>query len=291
MKKIYFLFSFVLFFSLQNVKAQCPTPTGMFGVPISLNGNCFINVQFAIPNSNVSIYNAGGYVAQGVASSNGNVVIPYSCSSNPITSLLSIITSPSVQICNTYFISQPIILPIKLKSFSGILTRNNTVMLTWATTLELNNEKYEVERSIDGVNYTKLTSINSNGSGLIDRTYKYEDILFTKGTTAFYRLRQVDYDGKSTFSNVIYISDKTASVDEVYSLFPNPVTTSSNNTVQIKGIAASDMSYSNIRIADMNGRNITYRITGANAIEINSSSAPGIYMIRIKDKTLKLIKQ
>ena len=90
MKKIYILFLFISTFFIQSVSAQCPTPIGMVGVPITLNGNCFINVQFAIPNSNVSIYNTTGYVAQGTASATGAVVIPYGCGNNPITSILSI---------------------------------------------------------------------------------------------------------------------------------------------------------------------------------------------------------
>ncbi len=286
-KNLLLIFLFVTLI-YQSTSAQCPTPTGMLGVPISLSGNCFINIQFAIPNSNVSLYNAGGYVAQGTANASGNVVIAYPCASNPITSITSLTTNPIIQICNTSTITSLIILPIKLVSFSGTLSPQKTVLLKWETSLELNNEKYEVERSLDGNSYTRLATLNSDGSGINNRLYTYEDIFFTAGTTAYYRLKQVDYDGKSSYSKIVYVSDKS-SAGSLYSLFPNPLNSSNNNTVQIKGIAASEVTYSNIRITDISGRSVNYKITGANAIEMDAAT-PGIYLLRIKDQILKLIK-
>ena len=288
MKKIYFLSLFFIALSVQSVKAQCPTPTGMVGVPLSLNGVCFINIQFAIPNSNVSIYNASGYVAQGTANASGNAVIPYPCGSNPITSILSVVTTPAFQSCNNSIISQPISLPIKLISFTATLTANKTVVLKWQTAWELNNDKYEVERSTDGVNYTKLSTTNSNGNSFDQQAYSFEDASFLVGTLAFYRLKQTDLDGKSSYSKIAYVNDKSSLTSD-YTLFPNPLN-GGNNTIQIKGIASSEVTYSNIHIADLTGRTISYKIIGANAIELNAAAPSGVYILQVKDKTLKLIK-
>jgi hypothetical protein len=289
MKKISTLLLAFYAITLQSIHAQCPTPGGMIGVPLSLNGSCFINVQFAIPNSNVSIYNAGGFIAQGVANGTGNAVIPYPCGSNPVTSILSILTGPVPQICNTSTITNPVSLPVKLISFSATLSPQKKVMLKWETSLELNNESYAVVRSSDGVHYSSIGVLNSNGNGLGNRIYTLEDISFAPGTSAYYRLKQTDFDGQSSYSKIIYISDKTSAVQN-YSLFPNPVRLSAT-AVQIKGIAASEVTYSNIRIADLTGRTVTYKITGANSIELNPSAPAGIYLVRIRDKTIKLIRE
>lgn len=286
MKKIYSLLLGIALLSSQLSNAQCPTPSGMIAVPINLNGSCFINVQFAIPNSNVSIYNASGYVAQGVANASGNVLISYPCASNPITSVVSLRTIPSVQVCNTVTITQLVTLPVKLTAFSANITGSKTVLLKWEAEWEINNDKYELERSTDGINFTKIATISSNGNTGSRQSYSYEDRTFITGTAAFYRLKQTDLDGKFSYSKVIYVNDKNSSSD-TYSLFPNPA---SSNSIQIKGVASSEVTYKNIRVTDMAGRNILFTITGANSIELNATAQPGIYLVRVKDKTLKLVK-
>jgi hypothetical protein len=142
MKKIYSLFFAFVFIISQSVHGQCPTPSGMLAVPVSLNGNCFINIQFAIPNSNVSIYNASGYVAQGTANGSGNVLIAYPCASNPITSIISISTSPGIQVCNTAIFTGIILLPVKLVSFSAKLTDSKSVAINWETAFEINKDQF-----------------------------------------------------------------------------------------------------------------------------------------------------
>jgi hypothetical protein len=279
------LFTLVL---SQPSYSQCPTPGGMVGVPLSLSGNCFVNVQFAIPNSNVSVYNASGFVAQATANSSGNAVIFYPCASAPITSILSILSGTTPQICNQSVITQPAILPVKLVSFAVSFSERKTALLTWETAFELNNEKYEIEKSADGINYTSIAVLNGQGDGIGKKTYTYDDRSFTPGSTAFYRLKQTDYNGQITFSKIVYISDKTSATGE-YSLFPNPV--SGSGTIQVKGLAASQVTYGNIRIINIAGREVKYRITGANTIEMDPAAPSGIYLVKIKDKTLKLIKK
>lgn len=289
MKKIYTFLLGLTMLSSQLVNAQCPTSTGMIGVPISLNGSCFITVQYAIPNSTVYIYNATTLVAQGTANSSGKLTVSYPCTSNPITSLESILTSPSFKQCNKFIIADLIVLPIKLTSFTAALSTNKTVTLKWDVEWELNNDKYEIERSIDGINFIKIGTLKSNDDQTTKQSYQFQDASFTAGTAAFYRLKQTDLDGKFSYSKVAYVNDKTSAAGE-YNLFPNPLS-SLNNTIQIKGIAANEVNSKNIQITDMAGRNIPYQIVGANAIELNATTAPGIYLIQVKGKTLKLIKQ
>jgi Secretion system C-terminal sorting domain len=288
MKKIYAVVILFAFLAYQPVSAQCPTPTGMVGVPLTLGGNCFMNVQFAIPNSNVSIYNASGYVAQGTANGSGNAVIAYPCASNPITSIVSIVTSPSIQICNTSIITNTlIVLPVKLVSFTGVITARKTVQLKWETSLEVLNDRYEVERSIDGINYTKISTVTSSGDGLGSRKYAFEDISFATNAAAFYRLKQIDYDGKVSYSKIVYLNDKS-SASGSYTLFPNPI--NSGNTVQIKGIAANEVNAANIQVSDIGGRIIPFKTTGSNTIELDAALANGIYFIKVKNTTLRLVK-
>lgn len=289
MKKIY-AFIFVAFLTANlfpsQASAQCPTTNGMIGTPLNLNGFCFINIQFAIANSNVSIYNASGYVAQGTANASGNVVIVYPCSANPITSMLSVVTVPTLQICNLSNFTQPITLPVKLVSFEGRLNSQKKVTLTWKTAYELNSERFDIEKSTDGINFRPIGSSKSSESSFTEKSYIFEDPSFSAGTSAFYRLKQVDLDGKISYSKISYINDKSAS--EI-SIFPNPLL--SGEIINLKGIQASDVQYKNITITNLAGQNVSYKIVGANSIQLPESATTGIYILKVKDKVLKLIKQ
>ncbi|MEO8405808.1 MAG: hypothetical protein ABI480_14475, partial [Chitinophagaceae bacterium] len=91
--------------------ASCPTPNGMVATSLKLNNDCYLFVQFAIPGSIVSIYNANGYVAQASVSATGNVLVPFSCTLGPITGVVSIAANGNF--CSTVTISSPILLPVK----------------------------------------------------------------------------------------------------------------------------------------------------------------------------------
>lgn len=286
MKKIYSLVFAFVFIVSQSVNGQCPTPSGMLAVPVSLNGNCFINIQFAIPNSNVSIYNASGYVAQGTANGSGNVLIAYPCASNPITSIISISTSPGIQICNTAVFTSIVLLPVKLVSFSAKLTDSKSVEINWETAFEINNDKFVIEKSTNGTNFISIGTVNAIGEGLGQKIYSYSDNSFASGSFAFYRLKQVDTDGKETYSKVIYINDQSAAD---YSLFPNPIS-NGNTTFSVKGLLTKELTYKNIQITDILGKNIPFKINGLSYIEINPSVPSGIYFVKIKEKTIKLLK-
>jgi hypothetical protein len=281
-----FLITIFFYFNGTLVSAQCPSSVGLIGTPIVLNGNCFINIQLAIPNSIVSIYNTAGIITQGTANNNGDVVIPYPCSANPITSIISRIISPVVQTCSEFTINPILILPVKLISFTGIMIQNNTVLLSWRTSYEFQNDKFEIEKSREGINYEILATVASAGNSTSEKNYSFEDFSFSAGTSVFYRLKQTDIDGKKNYSKVVYISDtKSAAI----SLFPNPVR--SGSSIMLKGIPVSDVKYSNISITDLLGNNVSYKITGGSTIEMSSSVVSGIYLFRIIDKVLKLIKE
>lgn len=287
MKRIYSLFFTVTLFFAINAGAQCPTPGGMVATPVTLSGLCFINVQFAIPNSNVSLYNAGGYVTQGTANASGSAFILYPCGSNPITSIVSLVTTPSVMICNTATIMAIVTLPVKLTAFSASITKKETVLLKWETAVEFDNDKFIVQRSTDGVNFQNLGEVKGSGNSITKNSYQYEDLSSSADNVIYYRLKQVDMDGTATLSKVVMVNNKKTT--GIITAYPNPFSTS-NNTIQLKGIPSKDVTYSNIRLTDMNGRKVSFRITGANVIEPASSLAPGIYILWVKEQVIKLLK-
>ncbi len=271
----------VLTFS--KASAQCPTGAGMLAVPVTLNGFCYVNVQFAIPNSNVSIFNASGYVADANANSSGAVVIPYPCSANPLTNVLSINASTG-QFCAQSNITQQIPLPVKLIAFDGKLTAQKKVTLSWKTAYELNSERFDIEKSDDGVHFYSIGTSRTSESSFSEQSYSFEDASFVNGATAYYRLKQVDLDGKTSYSKIIYINDKAT---KEITAFPNP--SIKGGAIFLKGVAAKDVQYSNIRVSDISGKMVSYRITGANSIQLTENITSGLYIIRINEKSIKLM--
>ncbi len=286
MKKIYLLSGFFLACNLSKINAQCPTASGMVATQVSLNGSCFINVQFAIPNSNVSVYNASGFVAQGMASASGAVFIPYPCTANPITSIVSLVTNPTIQSCNTFTLTLPAVLPVKLSAFSVIQTAEKTAFIKWETEFELDHDRFELQKSLDGVNFSTIYSVQSTANTFSKKTYSFDDRSFVSGSTAFYRIKQVDNDGKISYSKVAFISDR-ASANGDFSVFPNPYRPASG-TLQIKGVAASEINRGVIRINDISGKPVSYSLIGANSIQISPAAPAGLYFVTIQGKTVRL---
>ena len=95
-------------------------------------------------------------------------------------------------------------LPIELIGFDGKCNGNET-MLYWTTATETNNDYFTIEKSIDTKNWNALTTINGagNSNALINyTTYDYSPSI---GVADYYRLKQTDYDGKYTYSDIISV--------------------------------------------------------------------------------------
>jgi uncharacterized repeat protein (TIGR01451 family) len=117
-------------------------------------------------------------------------------------------------------------LPVTLVAFTAETVHNRDAQLTWSTASEANNDHFEVERSFDGTRFTKLDQVAGQGTTILRTAYAFTDAgVASKATGAvYYRLKQVDTDGKSSYSPVRTVSfTKTAVLS--LSLYPNPAQT------------------------------------------------------------------
>ncbi|HLO82128.1 MAG TPA: SGNH/GDSL hydrolase family protein, partial [Chitinophagaceae bacterium] len=115
-------------------------------------------------------------------------------------------------------------LPVKLSKFEAELA-DKKVELRWETSSELNNSHFIVERSLNARDFKAIGEVKGKGRSTTKVKYKFTDINPVSGKN-FYRLKQVDLDGKSTFSQVIAVTIKAALAAE--SLYPVPATNSIN---------------------------------------------------------------
>ena len=108
-------------------------------------------------------------------------------------------------------------LPIELLSFD-VTNAKDKIMLNWATASETNNDFFQVERSLDGLHWNVLDTVKGAGDSKELISYEYADLLPYHGRN-YYRLKQVDFDGKFEYSSV-----KSVVFDYSSTLFPNPTT-------------------------------------------------------------------
>lgn len=123
-----------------------------------------------------------------------------------------------------------IVLPVTLIDFRGEQS-GATNKLTWSTSTEINNKGFELQRSADGRNFTSIAFIATTAEGGNSSTgigYSYNDV--RPLAHSYYRLKQIDRDGKINFSKVILLTKKVSEIT-FSSIYPNPVRNELNVTI------------------------------------------------------------
>jgi hypothetical protein len=173
-------------------------------------------------------------------------------------------------------------LPITLLSFDVQPVLEN-VVITWATASESNNDYFTVERSKDGISFKSLVEVDGAGNSNDILNYKVTDFSPFEGTS-YYRLKQTDFDGKYTYSEVKAVNFNKPIQTQLWSIFPNPTNL---NGVYIKNtnIDAKEVT---LKIIDLTGKVI--KMETINNIDANASLfvgfeniSTGLYMLELND--------
>jgi len=113
-----------------------------------------------------------------------------------------------------------------LTDFTALAVRNRDAFLTWATASEKNNDHFDIERSFDGATFAQIAAVAGHGTTTAASSYSLTDagVAALANGPVYYRLRQVDRDGASSFSPVrsVRFSTEVAAAPIALSLFPNP---------------------------------------------------------------------
>ncbi len=165
--------------------------------------------------------------------------------------------------------------------------------VSWTTLSEFNNSHFIVERSTDAVSFTAVGTVAGKGNSSFTQNYSFTD-LAVSGTVIYYRIKQVDVDGTSSYSKTVALRSGNARINN-YTVYPNPFV--SNIKLQIDAKEKEDLM---IRINNLTGQTlITKRITvqpGNNIVVFDNLQQlqNGLYMLEVVTKdgkhTQKLIK-
>jgi hypothetical protein len=127
------------------------------------------------------------------------------------SSVTATITGPATATASTASF-QPFILPVKFVGFS-VTHGNNGVLIQWSTSEEHDAKTFEVERSLDGNTWNTISTVKAAGNSSSLTNYSYTDK--TTFSKAYYRIKQVDVDGKFVYTAVKSITADANSIAEV----------------------------------------------------------------------------
>ncbi|MET3883767.1 hypothetical protein ABIE54_002656 [Chitinophagaceae bacterium OAS944] len=186
-----------------------------------------------------------------------------------------------------------VILPLQLTEFNGHIV-NADARLSWKTESEENTRTFIIERSIDGRYYTTAgTVVAANKTGVHQYSFTDKSVNQLGVSTIYYRLKQVDADGKSTYSRILTLPIEVSASRVV--CYPNPVTSETNITITLQKAEQVQA-----RIINNMGQVVQTQqwqlLPGSTSLPVNMGQLPkGLYFLDISSASIKkqigLVKQ
>lgn len=178
-----------------------------------------------------------------------------------------------------------LVLPIQLVTFSAE-AEGEIVNLDWLTAAEINNDYFTIEKSKDASEFFPLELVDGAGNSSSNIEYHTVDKNPYSGIS-YYRLKQTDYDGRSTFSQTVSVDFKKQK--DGFVIYPNPAT---EDVVLV--YYSPKACATNLRVLDLNGRLVfsdkMESVKGMNKLELDLPVLePGVYVVFVETefKTLK----
>jgi hypothetical protein len=129
-------------------------------------------------------------------------------------------------------------LPVELTVFDATAS-NGDALLTWRTASEKNNDRFDVQRSVDGREFTMVGKVAGHGNSTQAQSYTYRDGAAGRlGEVLYYRLQQVDFDGTVSTSPMRAVRFGQAQAKPTLYLYPNPTTQAV--TCRLEGFPSGD---------------------------------------------------
>lgn len=181
-------------------------------------------------------------------------------------------------------------LPLNLLHFSG-KNEGGSAILTWSTSDERSNIGFEIMKSTDGVSFSKIGFVASQGTS---GDYRFTDNFLR--VNSYYKLIQLDESGQTTSSRIVYISTKFGETISL-NLYPNPGQKGFN--IQYNGFENGD-EFLNLEVINLEGK--TIRSLAGTLSEINAliskdlvQVSSGVYLVKLQigneQHRLKWVKQ
>ena len=163
------------------------------------------------------------------------------------------------------------ILPVKFIGFT-LTQRNLEVLVQWSTSEEINSHGFEVERSLDGRSWTTIGRVSAAGNSQTVHHYVYTDKQVPAAVT-YYRIRQVDQDGRSVYTPVKSVAAADAAIsvaavnNKVLVQFPSEV----KGNITIRFVSVNGQVADQQLISNASGQVVLHsKVTGNYIISISN---------------------
>ncbi|MBK8625264.1 MAG: T9SS type A sorting domain-containing protein [Saprospiraceae bacterium] len=170
----------------------------------------------------------------------------------------------------TFTVNAP--LPVKFGAIEAVKDQNGT-KISWATFSEAYSDYFDVQYSADGKYFTSVGRVKSLANGTQEALYYDFVDQYRDHSTIYYRIKQVDFDGKFTYSPMISLRKNVVYND--VKIFPNPT----RDVINVTGVKPT----SSLTIFDMNGRIVKSFTGGQSSLDIQELTA-GVYILEILDE-------
>jgi hypothetical protein len=174
-----------------------------------------------------------------------------------------------------------IVLPVELASFDAVIS-GDRVELNWATASELNNAGFELQRATKQTTFRKIAFVAGAGTTTEPRSYRFSDPNIEANVHYRYRLKQIDFDGTTSFSEVVEVFTENPSAVELSEIYPNPIA-GGRATLRIN--IANDQE-GRVEVFDVRGALVDSKplrlAAGENRIMFDTDElAPGAHFVRV----------
>lgn len=172
-------------------------------------------------------------------------------------------------------------LPVNLLFFQGKIF-DEKVILTWATANEINNDFFEIQKSEDNLNFSSIGQVKGFGNSQHIINYSFDDN-FYNNAISYYRIKQVDLDGRFEYSE-IFMADNKQTKNINFNVYPNAA--KNYVVIQNENDNRSILKYS---IKDMQGKEL-YSDIFSNFVTVDVANLRnGIYIISIYNSNNELL--
>lgn len=190
-----------------------------------------------------------------------------------------------------FLVSANTTLPLQLITFNATAL-NEGASLNWNTGNEFSNKGFNVQKSLDGINFNTIGFVagKNQNTNAGNYSYTYFDSAIQQGITYFYRLEQADVNGKSAFSPVRSV--KLAGAGTKLIVYPNP-------TKSIAHVVTGKTMVATINLTDVNGKTVwsmARQNLGSNGFDVPMKNLPpGVYMLWLQEnqtrQSIKIVKE
>ncbi|WP_089678378.1 T9SS type A sorting domain-containing protein [Catalinimonas alkaloidigena] len=187
-------------------------------------------------------------------------------------------------------------LPVELVAFGAAWEKGtHNAVVSWKTVSETNNAGFELERSLNGDDWTVITFVEGHGTTNLPQQYGHVDV-DVQGAPVYYRLRQIDLDGAVHLSDVVVLEAPTPTGLWLVQTYPNPFRDAFQVKVQTEERGTLKMQLLNLYGTVLHVWEAPVK-AGQNQVEVDQLAhlPAGIYLLTVEQngrkQTLRMIKQ